>query len=248
MKRYTAIFLAGLMALTLAACSTQGASSGSQGDPTSSNPQQDTGLDTSEQDASDAQPGADAGQEDPRMLVAYFSYGGNAALPDGVDASASASIQIWNGTTTGNTGAVASMIAQATGGDLFSIRTVEPYPSSYDETVDQGQAERSANARPALATHLENLADYDVIFLGYPNWWGDMPMAIYSFLDQVDLSGKTIVPFVTSGGSGFSNTVRTIQDLEPGATVAEGLSLRDSSTTGAQEQVDQWLQALGYGG
>ena len=73
-------------------------------------------------------------------------------------------------------------------------------------------------------------------------------MAIYSFLDQVDLSGKTIVPFVTSGGSGFSNTVRTIQDLEPGATVAEGLSLRDSSATGAQEQVDQWLQALGYGG
>lgn len=179
------------------------------------------------------------------LLVAYFSYAENAALPDDVDASASASIQPWNGALTGNTGVVADMIAQATGADLFSIRTVEQYPDTYDATLDQGQQERSDGARPELATHLENLDSYDTIFLGFPNWWGDMPMAVYTFLDEVDLSGKTVIPFVTSGGSGFSNTISTIQQIEPQATVQEGLSIGASSATGAQQQVESWLSELG---
>ena len=179
------------------------------------------------------------------LLVAYFSYAENAALPDDVDASASASIQPWNGTLTGNTGVVADMIAQATGADLFSIRTVEQYPDTYDATIDQGQQEQSDGARPELATHLENLDSYDTIFLGFPNWWGDMPMAVYTFLDEVDLSGKTVIPFVTSGGSGFSNTISTIQEMEPQATVQEGLSIGASSATGAQQQVESWLSELG---
>lgn len=179
------------------------------------------------------------------FLVAYFSYAENAALPDDVDASASASIQPWNGALTGNTGVVADMIAQATGADLFSIRTVEQYPDTYDATIDQGQQERSEGARPELATHLENLDSYDTIFLGFPNWWGDMPMAVYTFLDEVDLSGKTVIPFVTSGGSGFSNTISTIQQMEPQATVQEGLSIGASSATGAQQQVESWLSELG---
>ena len=179
------------------------------------------------------------------LLVAYFSYAENAALPDDVDASASASIQPWNGALTGNTGVVADMIAQATGADLFSIRTVEQYPDTYDATLDQGQQEQSDGARPELATHLENLDSYDTIFLGFPNWWGDMPMAVYSFLDEVDLSGKTVIPFVTSGGSGFSNTISTIQQMEPQATVQEGLSIGASSATGAQQQVESWLSELG---
>lgn len=179
------------------------------------------------------------------LLVAYFSYAENAALPDDVDASASASIQPWNGTLTGNTGVVADMIAQATGADLFSIRTVEQYPDTYDATIDQGQQEQSDGARPELATHLENLDSYDTIFLGFPNWWGDMPMAVYTFLDEVDLSGKTVIPFVTSGGSGFSNTISTIQQMEPQATVQEGLSISGSSATGAQQQVESWLSELG---
>lgn len=179
------------------------------------------------------------------LLVAYFSYAENAALPDDVDASASASIQPWNGALTGNTGVVADMIAQATGADLFSIRTVEQYPDTYDATIDQGQQEQSDGARPELATHLENLDSYDTIFLGFPNWWGDMPMAVYSFLDEVDLSGKTVIPFVTSGGSGFSNTISTIQQMEPQATVQEGLSIGGSSATGAQQQVESWLSELG---
>lgn len=179
------------------------------------------------------------------LLVAYFSYAENAALPDDVDASALASIQPWNGALTGNTGVVADMIAQATGADLFSIRTVEQYPDTYDATIDQGQQERSDGARPELATHLENLDSYDTIFLGFPNWWGDMPMAVYTFLDEVDLSGKTVIPFVTSGGSGFSNTISTIQQMEPQATVQEGLSIGASSATGAQQQVESWLSELG---
>ena len=179
------------------------------------------------------------------LLVAYFSYAENAALPDDVDASASASIQPWNGALTGNTGVVADMIAQATGADLFSIRTVEQYPDTYDATIDQGQQEQSEGARPELATHLENLGSYDTIFLGFPNWWGDMPMAVYTFLDEVDLSGKTVIPFVTSGGSGFSNTISTIQQMEPQATVQEGLSIGASSATGAQQQVESWLSELG---
>lgn len=179
------------------------------------------------------------------LLVAYFSYAENAALPDDVDASASASIQPWNGALTGNTGVVADMIAQATGADLFSIQTVEQYPDTYDATIDQGQQEQSDGARPELATHLENLDSYDTIFLGFPNWWGDMPMAVYTFLDEVDLSGKTVIPFVTSGGSGFSNTISTIQQMEPQATVQEGLSIGASSATGAQQQVESWLSELG---
>ena len=179
------------------------------------------------------------------LLVAYFSYAENAALPDDVDASASASIQPWNGALTGNTGVVADMIAQATGADLFSIRTVEQYPDTYDATIDQGQQEQSDGARPELATHLENLDSYDTIFLGFPNWWGDMPMAVYTFLDEVDFTGKTVIPFVTSGGSGFSNTISTIQQMEPQATVQEGLSIGASSATGAQQQVESWLSELG---
>lgn len=179
------------------------------------------------------------------LLVAYFSYAENAALPDDVDASASASIQPWNSALTGNTGVVADMIAQATGADLFSIRTVEQYPDTYDATLDQGQQEQSDGARPELATHLENLDSYDTIFLGFPNWWGDMPMAVYTFLDEVDLSGKTVIPFVTSGGSGFSNSISTIQQMEPQATVQEGLSIGASSATGAQQQVESWLSELG---
>ena len=179
------------------------------------------------------------------LLVAYFSYAENTALPDDVDASASASIQPWNGALTGNTGVVADMIAQATGADLFSIRTVEQYPDTYDATLDQGQQEQSDGARPELATHLENLDSYDTIFLGFPNWWGDMPMAVYTFLDEVDLSGKTVIPFVTSGGSGFSNSISTIQQMEPQATVQEGLSIGASSATGAQQQVESWLSELG---
>lgn len=181
-----------------------------------------------------------------KILVAYFTYAENTELPDGVDASSGASIQTWDGETTGNTGVVARMIQETVGADLFSIQTVEKYPADYDDTVDQGKEEQSADSRPKLSAKVDNIDQYDTIFLGFPNWWGDMPMAVYRFLEDYDLSGKTIVPFVTSGGSGFSGSVSEIESIQPDAAVREGLALGASEAAEAQSEIEEWLSGLGY--
>lgn len=254
MKKLLSMVLAGMIVLSLAACSGNEVQESSQPEASSSTEQvseSETPASQSEESESASVPSSEVPESEDtgtNMLVAYFSYAENADLPEGVDASATASIQIWNDDLTGNTGVVAHMIAETAGADLFSIQTVEKYPDTYDATIDQGQEERNAGARPQLASLPENLDQYDVIFLGFPNWWGDMPMALYSFLDEVDLTGKTIVPFVTSGGSGFSNTISTIESMESGATVQDGLSISGSSATEAQDQVNEWLSGLGYAG
>ncbi len=237
--------MAGLITLSLAACNGEEKNEVSEDSQTI---QSETSSSETEESEEEQTPVSEQTVEetDSNMLVAYFSYGENAELPEGIDSSSSASIQTWNNQLTGNTGVVANMIAESTGAELFSIRTVEKYPDSYDATIDKGQEERNADERPELDSMPENLDSYDVIFLGFPNWWGDMPMAMYSFLDQADLSGKTIVPFVTSGGSGFSDTISTIEGMESGATVQEGLEISDSGATEAQEQIDEWLTGLGY--
>lgn len=247
MKTAAAICLAILIALSLPACGSEnGKDLSSQSVPASSSsgPVMAESEESSEKEKSDGDSSLKV-DGNTEILVAYFSYGENAALPAGVDATTTASIQTVNGELTGNTGAVAHMIAESTGADLFSIQTVEKYPDTYDATMEQGQEEKNTKARPALASLPEGLDSYQVIFLGYPNWWGDMPMALYSFLDQVDLSEKTVIPFVTSGGSGFSGTVSTIQNLEPDAMVQEGISIRDTDAASAQEQVEEWLLEAG---
>lgn len=241
MKRITVLLLSLLLTVSLTACGGNESQNSQESEETAANHSA-----SEENEAADPVPEESTENSGTNMLVAYFSYGENADLPEGVDTSSSASIQVWNGETTGNTGVVAAMIAEATGADLFSIQTVEKYPDTYDATVDQGQEEQREDARPQLASQIENLDTYDVIFLGYPNWWGDMPMAMYSFLDEVDLSGKTIVPFVTSGGSGFSSTISTIESMESGATVQEGLAISASGAASAQDQVNEWLGGLGY--
>jgi flavodoxin len=178
-------------------------------------------------------------------LIAYFTYGENAELSDDVDASSSASIQIFNGEVTGNTGVMAHMIAEASGGELFSIRTAEPYPDNYDETIDVGQSEKDNGIHPELSTHIENLDQYDTVFVGFPNWWYGMPMVMYSFFDEYDFSGKTVIPFCTSGGSAFSDAIEEIQNLEPGATVLDGLHIGASSVTDAESSVNEWVAELG---
>lgn len=254
MKKLLSMVLAGMMVLSLAACSGNEVQESSQPEASSSAEQvseSEAPASQSEESESASVPSSEVPESEgtgTNMLVAYFSYAENADLPEGVDASATASIQMWNDDLTGNTGVVAHMIAETAGAALFSIQTVEKYPDTYDATIDQGQEERNADARPELASLPENLDQYDVIFLGFPNWWGDMPMALYSFLDEVDLTGKTIVPFVTSGGSGFSNTISTIESMESGATVQDGLSISGSSATEAQDQVSEWLSGLGYAG
>ncbi|HIX58491.1 MAG TPA: flavodoxin [Candidatus Blautia gallistercoris] len=241
MKRITVLLLSLLLTVSLTACGGNESQNSQESEETAADHSA-----SEENEAADPVPEESTENSGTNMLVAYFSYGENADLPEGVDTSSSASIQVWNGETTGNTGVVAAMIAEATGADLFSIQTVEKYPDTYDATVDQGQEEQREDARPQLASQIENLDTYDVIFLGYPNWWGDMPMAMYSFLDEVDLSGKTIVPFVTSGGSGFSSTISTIESMESGATVQEGLAISASGAASAQDQVNEWLGGLGY--
>ena len=147
---------------------------------------------------------------------------------------------------TGNTETVANFIHDAVGGDIVKLETEEPYTNNYNDLLDIAQEEQRENARPILSTQIDNIEDYDTIFLGYPIWWGDMPMALYTFLDEYDLSGKTIAPFVTSGGSGLSGTPSDIEDEEPNATVTEGLSIRDDNVESSQSEVNEWLSEIGF--
>lgn len=133
------------------------------------------------------------------------------------------------------------------GGDLFSIRTSVVYPADGGELIDYAAQEQEENARPELTTHIENLDGYDTIFIGYPNWWADLPMAVYSFFDEYDFSGKTIIPFNVHNGSRFSRTIQTIQELEPDATVVEdGFTVSEQTVAEAAEDVAAWLEDLGY--
>ena len=182
-------------------------------------------------------------QTDSKPLIVYFT----AAENSGVDAIASASYTTIDGVAVGRVRALADMIQEGTGGDLFSIRTSVVYPADGGELIDYADQEQRENARPELVDHIDNLDQYDTIFIGYPNWWADMPMALYSFFDAYDLSGKTIVPFNVHNGSRFSNTIRTIEELEPNATVIEdGFTVSERNVADAAGDVADWLEGLGY--
>ena len=286
MKRLAALLLAGIMILSLAACSTDDSTTASTEQPAASQstpePQteeqpadaqsaSDTQIteeepaaseegaaaesDTAEQpqagDETDAPTeettGSDSEQGDSaaassNILIAYFSV----PETDGVDAVAGASRVVVDGEVLGNTQYIAQLIQQQTGGDLFRIETVQEYPGSHDPLLEFAYNERAEGARPELAAQMENLDSYDIIFLGYPNWNADLPMPLYTLLEQTDLSGKTIVPFTTHGGSGFSRTIQTIQELQPNATViSDGLSISRNSVAQAEGDVASWVSGLG---
>lgn len=178
-----------------------------------------------------------------KILIAYFT----AAENSGVDAVASASVTDIDGSAVGLTRAVADMIQDETGGELFSIRTSVVYPANRGELIDYAAQEQEEDARPELTSHIDNLDQYDVIFVGYPNWWADLPMAVYSFFDEYDFSGKTIIPFNVHNGSQFSGTIETIQELEPDADVIEnGFTVSEQEAADAAGDVDSWLAALGF--
>ncbi|MCC8023798.1 MAG: flavodoxin [Clostridium sp.] len=145
----------------------------------------------------------------------------------------------------GNTESVAKEIQGQTGADVFKLVPEEPYTDDYNELLEIAQDEQRNDARPAFSGEIETMDDYEVVYVGFPNWWGDMPMILYSFFDAYDLSGKTIVPFVTSGGSGFSGTISTMQSLEPEAQVVDGLSLGSQTAGNPGSQVSEWLGGLG---
>lgn len=228
-KKYAAFALTAALAVSLGACGTAGEAeteqstvqteaaqeSQTEGDAEGSDAAQESAE--SETGEGQTEDGQQASGQGSRILIAYFT----AAENSGVDAVSSASYSEVNGEDKGRMQALAEMIQKETGGDLFSIRTDVVYPADGGELIDYAAQEQDEDARPELTSHIENLDDYDVIFVGYPNWWGDMPQALYSFFDEYDFSGKTIVPFNSHNGSRFSNTISTIAELEPDATVIE---------------------------
>lgn len=186
-------------------------------------------------------PAANAPEKGGKVLVTYFTR----PETDGVDASSGASRVVRDGKLYGNTEYVAMMIAEVTGGELFAIRTEKTYPAAHQPLVDEAKREAEAKERPRLSTHIRNLDDYDVIFVGYPNWWYDMPMPIYSFFDEYDFGGKTIIPFVTHGGSRFSQSVETIRGLEKQAKVIAGPSVSSGNVGESRKIIEAWLQKQG---
>ncbi|MDE6025409.1 MAG: NAD(P)H-dependent oxidoreductase [Lachnospiraceae bacterium] len=150
---------------------------------------------------------------------------------------------------TGNTKAVAETIAELQGADIYEIVPEQPYTDedlNYNDRSTRATAEQNnPDARPAISGGIEDIAEYDVIYVGYPIWWGDMPRILYTFFDNYDLTGKTIAPFCTSGGSGLSGTPKTIGSLEPEADILDGLHVSDSAAGNAEDKVSEWLGSIG---
>ena len=169
-----------------------------------------------------------------KTLIAYFSRPGNNYVGGRI-------INL----PVGNTEVIAGKIRKLTGSDMFKIDTVNPYPEDYSEATDVARKELDENARPELTLRVEDMDAFGLIYLGYPNWWGTMPMAVFSFLESYDLSGKTIVPFCTHEGSGLGTSERDIRKLCPKANVLSGLAIQGSSVTRADKDLAAWLKRLG---
>jgi flavodoxin len=169
-----------------------------------------------------------------KCLVAYFSRRGqnyvNGKIVD---------------LPVGNTEVVAAMIQKLTGSDMFHIESVKAYPKDYTEPTEAAKVELRANARPELTGHVENMDAYDVIFMGYPNWWGTMPMPVFTFLENHDLSGNTIVPFCTHEGSGLGRSGKDILQSCSKASVLKGIAIHGAGASSAHAQVTDWIHELG---
>ena len=172
-------------------------------------------------------------KENKKVLVAFFSHTGENYGVGHI--------------TKGNTHIIAEMIAEETGGELFQIETVKPYPDGYKACVEIAKKEKESNARPEITGDIA-VEDYDVIFLGYPNWWGEMPMPVYTFIDKHNWQGKTVIPFCTHEGSGLSATPQSIRNTCKGSTVSEGLAVRGTTAQKQREQAQKavrlWLEKL----
>lgn len=220
MKKVFSIFMILTLLFSLAACSsntTNEKSSSTQGSSTQSSAPTEDQSDSSEPAGEPTDEPTEAGS---KSLVVYFSW-------------------------SGNTENVAKSIQSQTDSDIFEIVPATPYSDDYDTVVDLAQEEQRNNARPAISGNIENIEQYDVIYVGFPNWWGDMPMILYTFFDTYDLSGKTVALFCTSGGSGLSNTVNEVKELEPNATVTEGLHIGSGSSSNPDNAVSEWLNDIG---
>lgn len=224
LKKVLSVMLVGTVVFSLAACSGgTGAEEQTvtQTEESTETQEMEENADTGEE-ADIEEAATDTAAGEGGALIAYFSW-------------------------SGNTEAVAQEIQAQTGADMFEIVPAEPYTDDYNELLDIAQEEQSSDARPAIADTVD-LSGYDTVYLGFPNWWGDMPMILYTFLDEYDLSGKTVVPFNTSGGSGFSGSLDTIAEMEPEAEITEGLSLGDGEAEDCTDDVAEWLNNIGMTG
>ena len=231
MKKLTAFVMSLLLMATLAACGSN---------------ETNTSVPSEPESESSATQESEASTSDANTLVVYFSMP-ETTDPNNMTEEEENSAVVIDGEVLGNTQYVAYVIQENTGADIFRIEPENPYPTDHDTLVDLAAEEQDDNARPAMKDTIENFDQYDTVFVGYPNWWGDMPMILYTFFDTYDFSGKTIIPFNTHGGSGFSNTINTIADLEPDATIYEdGFNVSRNNVQDAEPDILTWLNELGY--
>ena len=154
----------------------------------------------------------------------------------------------WNGSIKnlekGNTETVAEMVADMTGGDLFEVETVKTYPEDYYQCIDEAKAELQRGDRPEVKAYADDLEDYDTIYVGYLNWWGTMPMVMFTFLEHYDLSGKRIIPFCTNEGSGMGGSERDLKKICKGAKVEKGLSIHGAEAAQSRSKVEAWVRKM----
>jgi len=168
-----------------------------------------------------------------KSLIAYYSRKGNNYVGGSI-----VNLPV------GNTEVIAKKIQGFIGGDLFEINTIKPYPIDYTETTIVAKNELRKNLRPQLNDNIKNIDDYEVLYLGYPNWWNTFPMAVFTFLESYDFSGKTIIPFCTHEGSGIGNSERDIKILCPNAKLLSGIAIRGGTVSNADVIVQSWLKSV----
>ena len=243
MRRWMAAALAAFMVLSLAAC----AGSQQEEQPASAEAteqSQSASVQEEEEPAStEQQPEEPSNAQESGVLVAYFSWADNAVIDGEVDAVASPSV-----TAPGNVQQLAQWISERTGGDLFSIQVTEPYSSDWDACLERANQERAEDARPELTASVEQLERYDTVFLGYPNWWYGVPMALLSFLEENDLSDKQVYLFCSHGTGGLASSVEQIDEALPDSTALSKnvFDVYEEDASSSQQDILAWLEELGY--
>ena len=243
MRRWMAAALTVLLVLSFAAC----AGSRQEEQPASAEAteqSQSASVQEEEEPAStEQQPEQPSNAQESGVLVAYFSWADNAVIEGEVDAVASPSV-----TAPGNVQQLAQWVSERTGGDLFSIQVTEPYSSDWDACLERANQERAEDARPELTASVEQLERYDTVFLGYPNWWYGVPMALLSFLEENDLSDKQVYLFCSHGTGGLASSVEQIDEALPDSTaLSENVfDVYEEDAASSQQDILAWLEELGY--